>query len=103
MKELLEAVQREVLAEYDRAAETHGPANNSPHESHSIIMEERDEVVDEVNHFEHIFNAYWRAVKLNSSDKMMNHLSSMQAIATRAAAEWIQVAAMCYKARKEKP
>ena len=98
MKQLQSDVQMLVCAEYDRAKEKFGASNNSPHESYAVIKEEREEAQDEAYEFD-VFEAdYWNAVKKNDTESQTKLLRAMQDRAEKAAAEWIQVAAMCYKA-----
>lgn len=97
MKELLDEIQISVLREYNRAAEKFGKANNSPHESYAVILEEFEEAQNEAHMFEWNQRDWWNAIKANTATKCQ--LQQMQGIAEKAAAEWIQVAAMCYKAQ----
>lgn len=96
MKELLAEVKASVLTEYNRAAEKFGTANNSPHESYAVILEEYEEAQSEADSFEWRMRSFWNGVKANNANECQ--LQQMQRIAEKAAAEWIQVAAMCYKA-----
>ena len=103
MDELLIQVQAAVLGEYSRAAEKFGKANNSPHESFAIIFEELQEAQEQAEAFGKLFDKYWQAVRKNlpvqEQDMILLHLRAM---AENAVAEWVQVAAMCYKATKAK-
>lgn len=103
MKELLTEVQASVFMEYERAKDKFGPANNSPHESYAIILEEFEEAQNEAHVFEINLRSFWDGVKANTMTKCQ--LQRMRTIAEKAAAEWIQAAAMCYKAmiKKEAP
>ena len=100
MKALLTEVKASVLMEYQRAAEKFGPANNSPHESYAVILEEYEEALAEKGVFEWNLRSFWSAVMANTASNCQ--LQQMQSIAEKAAAEWVQVAAMCYKAQKKK-
>lgn len=82
--------------EYERAADKFGNQNNSPHESYAVILEEYEEALAEAQSFEKNLRGFWNGVKANTSTNCQ--LQQMQRIAEKAAAEWIQVAAMCYKA-----
>lgn len=103
MDELLIQVQASVFGEYCRAAEKFGKTNNSPHESFAILFEEFQEAQEQSEAFGKLFDKYWQAVRKNiplqEQDMILLHL---KAIAERAAAEWVQVAAMCFKATKTK-
>ena len=101
MSDLLGETQVSVLMEYNRAAEKFGKAHNSPHEGYAVILEEYEEAQQESDMFLRELEYYWGSVKRNSTFSD-DTLENMQAYAMRAAAEWIQVAAMCYKAMKGK-
>ncbi len=98
MKEVLCEVQASVFMEYERAKKKFGPANNSPHESYAVILEELEEAKSESTSFDCCLRLYWGDVRADRPAKC--NLQQMQRIAEKAAAEWIQVAAMCYKATK---
>jgi len=100
MKELLSEVQASEFMEYGRAKAKFGAANNSPHESYAVILEEYEEAQGKANMFEIYMRIYWNAVRANTMTTCQ--LQQMQRIAEKAAAEWIQVAAMCYKATVKK-
>lgn len=100
MKELLNEVQASVFTEYGRAADKFGPANNGPHESYAVILEAYDEALSEGRSFEWCLRSFWGAVKANTATNCQ--LQQMRSIAEKAAAEWIQVAAMCYKATRSR-
>lgn len=99
MKDLLCGVQASVMMEYGRAKEKFGPANNSNHESYAVILEEFEEAQREARMFEINLRSFWNGVMANTMTKCQ--LDQMRDIAEKAAAEWIQVAAMCYKATKK--
>jgi len=101
LKELLNEVETSVFMEYQRAAEKFGIANNSAHESYAVLLEEFEEAKTEAEKFEAMLGFYWHGVKKNDVNICAECLPKMQEMAIRAAAEWIQVAAMCYKARIE--
>jgi len=103
MKKLHEDISKLVQEEYDRAAEKFGAANNSDHESFAVILEEYEESTEQARAFEITMESYWKSVKRNMPIEPMNLiLQQMQEFATNAAAEWVQVAAMCYKAMMKK-
>jgi hypothetical protein len=101
MLELLCDVKDAAMEEYRRASEKFGAANNSPHESYAVILEEYQEAVESAAVFETLFEEYWRGVKGNGNGQH-DRLETMVVFAVQAAAEWCQVAAMCYKAIQEK-
>jgi len=100
MKELLTEIQATVFMEYERAKAKFGAANNGPHESYAVILEEFDEAFDKGAKFKWQLDFFWKSVKDNTSGAVF--LDAMRQFAEEAAAEWIQVAAMCYKATKKK-
>lgn len=102
MKDLLIEVQGTEYREYQRAAEKFGKANNSPHESYAVILEERDEAVLEMKRFDYLMSKYWEAVKSNDAGEQDKLLGELKDAAECAAAEWIQAAAMCFKATVKK-
>ena len=100
MKDAITEVQASVFMEYERAKEKFGAANNSQHESYAVILEEFEEAQSEAFMFEINLRSYWNGIKAGTMTKCQ--LEQMQSIAEKAAAEWVQVAAMCYKATKDK-
>lgn len=91
-------IKRAVVEEYRRAAEKYGPLHASAHEAYAVILEEAQEAAAEADTFTWELNGYWNAVKENNEIACRCRLSDMQETAKRAAAEWIQVAAMAHKA-----
>jgi len=92
------AVHNELL----RASKTHGATNNSPHESYAIILEEFEEACEDTGSFDEALRDFWKHVKSNDTTAQYRILSTMQDLAETAAAEWIQVAAMCEKAMRQR-
>ena len=80
MKELLNEVQAAVFMEYERAAKKFGPANNSPHESYAVILEEFEEAQSEANSFEWCMRSFWNGVRANTATNCQ--LQQMQRIGT---------------------
>ena len=100
MEKLVGMVKEVVWEEYSRASKIWGQINSSDHESHSIIMEEADEANMSVCSFYDEFQKFWELVKSKNAlptDKI-KCLERMENHAMLAAAEYIQVAAMCEKA-----
>lgn len=98
MKELYEAVEKEVAMELERAAVAHGPTLNSPHEASAVIREELEEGVGSMVSTAGSFGLFWNAVKNDDTKSQRVHLKAMRQVATLAACEFIQVAAMAEKA-----
>ncbi len=102
MKELLNRVQATVSMEYERTAKKFGKANNGPHESYAVILEEFQEATDCATGFAFLLERFWHDVKNDCTTTRNGDLKEMQDRAEHAAAEWIQVAAMCHKATIKK-
>ena len=99
MDDLLDAVKSAAFAEYNRASIEYGLTNNSRHESYAVIKEEFEEACDEFEQFVGNLETLWRMIKKNrESGNIVERLERMMKFAENAAAEWIQVAAMCHKA-----
>lgn len=81
--------------EYARAAKKHGQYFHSTHEAAAVIREELDEAKDALGIMEATFDGLWRIVKLDFP--IGEQLEGLGNAALEAAAECIQVAAMCYK------
>lgn len=97
MQELMQDMEVDLLVEYGRACEKYGAHHNSSHEAYAIIKEELEEAMSSSQDFIDCFEYLWEAIKANDT---ITELPSLQNYALCAAAEWIQVAAMCYKAKK---
>lgn len=95
---ILTAVSKEVDEELVRAREFHNPVFASNHEAYAVIKEELEEAECEHAHFKTLVSEFWTAVKCDDDALSQELLLEMWQIAERAAAEWIQVAAMCRKA-----
>lgn len=84
--------------ECERAAVLHGPTFNSLHEAFAVIQEEFEEAMDQTDIFDGHREYFWSNVKANKIPEARGRLDAMYEFACYAAAEWIQVAAMCHKA-----
>jgi len=91
-------VKQAVINEYSRAFVRFGPINNSPHESYAVILEEFEEAQENAVSFQSQLESYWITIKGNKEDEAKVRLTAMKKLAEQAAAEWVQVAAMCHKA-----
>jgi hypothetical protein len=101
MKLLLVEIKQAERQEYIRASEKFGKANNSDHESYAVILEEFQEAQEASNSFDVELSIFWDEIKKNLPNTK-RVLYEMQKYAEKAAAEWVQVAAMCYKAMQRK-
>lgn len=71
------------------------PEFSSDHEAYAVIKEEVEECKEDVQEMEMVLSYFWGKVKRNRSSNDL--ISGMKKIALEAAAEAIQVAAMCDK------
>ena len=99
MRELLSEVQASVFLEYERATKKFGNVNNGNHESFAVILEETEEAFEQAEIFKSMLEDFWSEIKSNKPNAG-SRLFVMRDVAEQTAAEWIQVAAMCYKAEK---
>jgi len=102
MERLIKSVQTIMEEEYCRAAQKFGPVNNSDHESFAVLFEEIQEAFDEVKNTDGAIERFWQMVKSREArdqDKQ-SVLTSVENSAIFAACEFIQVAAMAYKAKQ---
>ncbi len=102
MRELYQAIKKEVNSEQFRASEIYGSINHSDHESYAVILEEFDEADRERRMFALDLEAFWMYCKTDHNDENPKDkreiLATLSERAVRAACEWVQVAAMCKKA-----
>lgn len=98
MQELIDKVQELVAFELERANTIHPPKFNSYHEAYAVILEEYEEAKDAFERAEWGKNLAWDYIKHDEDPDGM--LKVMEKAAREVAAEMIQVAAMCRKARE---
>lgn len=99
MKELVDEIKGCVESEYNRAGDIHGPTNNSDHESYAIILEELQEAEEEQLYCSKALEKLWESIKANRGKvEKKPILRVIYNHALLAACEFIQVAAMAYKA-----
>lgn len=102
MESLIKSVHTIMEEEYRRAAQKFGFVNNSDHESFAVIFEELQEALDEVKNTDEVIERFWQMVKSREAtdqDKQ-DVLTAVENSAIFAACEFIQVAAMAYKAKQ---
>ena len=102
MEKLIKSVQSIKEEEYGRASEKFGAVNNSDHDSFAVLFEEMQESFEDVKITDANIQQFWQMVKSKESgdhDKQ-SVLTAIENSAIFAACEFIQVAAMAYKARQ---
>ena len=100
MRELIDKVQELVVFELNRANTIHPPKFNSMHEAYAVILEEFEEAKDDLESAEWTLREIWFETKANRcKDDIDVDIEELERRATLGAAEMIQVAAMCRKAR----
>lgn len=97
MQELIWMIEPLVEVELKRANSIHEPAFNSMHEAYAVLIEELEEAHDEYEGCSRFVDMAWERIK--ADDKPDEWLAKAEKAAIRAAAEMIQTAAMCRKAR----
>ena len=101
MQNLITDMEVDLLVEYGRASEENCPYFNSIPEAYAIIKEEFEEATEEAEMFKQHFYRLWKQIRRNTPpEQILDNLTIMKDLSLCAAAEWIQVAAMCYKAKK---
>lgn len=99
MQELINKVQELVAFELERANTIHPPKFNSMHEAYAVILEEYEEAKEEFDHMAYPMHCMWFKTKENNIEGALIYADGVETRAIMAAAELIQVAAMCRKAR----
>lgn len=97
MEELIGKVQELVAFELARANTIHPPKFNSMHEAYAVILEEYEEAENEWEKLGVIIGSAWCDIKMDTCFDIWFERAEKTAI--HLAAEAIQVAAMCRKAR----
>ncbi|MBR5291691.1 MAG: hypothetical protein IKU32_02115 [Clostridia bacterium] len=70
------------------------------HEAYAVILEEYEEAKEEFDLMEYPMHCVWFETKENDIESALLCTDGVETRAIKAAAELIQVAAMCRKARK---
>jgi len=99
MTEHIEKIEQLAQEELTRACAIHGDRFYSLHEAESVIREEIEEAETEFSQVSGVFKVLWRNIKANQDQSIIKtDLNLIRKYAIHAAAELIQVAAMCEKA-----
>lgn len=95
---LADRIKQAVEEEYARATLKHGPLHASAHEAYAVMLEEFEEAAAEAETLKYGLSGLWNATKSNVELAQRTRLSDILDTAERAAAEYVQVAAMARKA-----
>jgi len=98
MKELKKEVSGLVEAELARAVAKYGKTFASIHEAYAVILEEVEEAGEPFEAVKMMLSLAWNSIKFNHADYAKDKIKLAKRYAIEAAAELIQVAAMCEKA-----
>lgn len=96
MQELLIEMHRAAMNEYKRASEAKGKAFVDGHHAFAVVLEEVGEAMEDMNVMTDWLHRIWACTKHDHNPAPA--YKSMRDTALEAAAECIQVAAMCDKA-----
>ena len=97
MSTIVKPVNLLVETEYERAAQLHGAVFASPHEGYGVIAEEVQEAGDALEIAESVMKQLLLAIREEKPRSMIDLVDCIRDQAVNAAAECIQVAAMCEK------
>ena len=86
-----------VSDEYDRAAKLHGAVFASPHEGYGVLAEEVQEAGDEADLIDAVMRQLLLAIREEKPSSIVDLAECIRDKAVSAAAERVQVAAMCEK------
>lgn len=86
-----------VSDELDRASKIHGETFASTHEGFGVIAEEADEAYDECEDLDRLLSCLLTSIRLESTKGILDFSDKIRDAAVNAAAELVQVAAMCEK------
>lgn len=102
MEKMIKQVSRVISEEYHRSSATFGATNASDHESYAITLEELQEALENSHLCSMDLEEFWRLTKdkKGSDEDKLSSLDSLWTNAMLAACEYIQVAAMAYKAER---
>lgn len=96
MQELKAEMYRAMMNEYKRAEKARGGPFHSTHEAYAVVLEEVEEAVTGIDEVCDWTDNVWMCTTKDFNPALA--YKSMQETALNAAAECIQVAAMCRKA-----
>lgn len=99
MEQLIKQAKTLVAEELQRAAKKHGQMLHSAHEAYAVILEERDEGIENVAALDKSLDQFWAGITSDSLERQNDALGNIEETAVLVACEYIQVAAMARKAR----
>lgn len=97
MSTIVHPVNLLVDTEYERAAQLHGAVFASPHEGYGVIAEELQEAVTEIERAQAVMYQLLKAIHEENAKAILDMADCIRDMVVNAAAESIQVAAMCQK------
>lgn len=97
MQRLLQPISMLAALETEAAKEKHGTAYASHHEAYGVLAEELQEAFDELNTAKRNMEHLLRYIKPGDAEGIRLALDAIKANAINAAAESVQVAAVCMK------
>ena len=97
MQSIVHPIHLLVDTEYERAKMIHGGVFASGHEGYGVIAEEVQEAVEEANDVVDKLDALLRSLRGEDRQNTIDWADALGDSAVNAAAEMIQVAAMCQK------
>lgn len=100
MEELIRFIKILVAGELDRANKQYQPYFNTAHEAYAVTLEELEEAEREMFEFRDWVRCAWEYIKSDDDCNVKVAFTNAETYAIHAAAEMIQVAAMCRKARE---
>ena len=97
MQSIVHPINLLVETEYQRAERLYGGVFASGHEGYGVIAEEVLEAEDEMQYVERNLVGLLRSLRGSDKQSVMDWADAVRDVAVNAAAELIQVAAMCQK------
>lgn len=97
MPTIVQPINLMVSDEYDRAAEIHGKVFASAHEGYGVIAEELQEAMTELERAQGVMYQLLKAIHQEKPQSVADFADYIRDQAVNAAAELVQVAAMCEK------
>ena len=97
MNETLDTIDKLIAEELERAGAIHKDYFASAHEGESVIREEVEEAIDNIDMISAVQARLWASIKNNDNKMQEFYIGEIRKYAKEAIKESIQVAAMCDK------